>query len=133
MVKKYKSIKNWESKKFDTIIDVRSPSEFANDHIIGAINCPVLSDQEREKVGTIYKKESTFKAKIIGSSLTARNIADHIEKNFLEQKGSWQPLVYCWRGGQRSKSFSIILSEVGWRTYQLDGGYKEYRLSLIHI
>ena len=110
MVKKYKSIKNWESKNFDTIIDVRSPSEFANDHIIGAINCPVLSDQEREKVGTIYKKESTFKAKIIGSSLTARNIANHIEKNFLEQKGSWQPLVYCWRGGQRSKSFSIILS-----------------------
>ena len=50
MVKKYKSIKNWESKNFDTIIDVRSPSEFANDHIIGAINCPVLSDQEREKV-----------------------------------------------------------------------------------
>ncbi len=127
MIKKYKSIKNWESKKFDTIIDVRSPSEFANDHIIGAINCPVLSDQEREKVGTIYKKESTFKAKIIGSSLTARNIADHIEKKFLKQKGSWQPLIYCWRGGQRSKAFSIILSEVGWRTYQLDGGYKEYR------
>ena len=131
MVKKYKSIKNWESKNFDTIIDVRSPSEFANDHIIGAINCPVLSDQEREKVGTIYKKESTFKAKIIGSSLTARNIADHIEKNFLEQKGSWQPLIYCWRGGQRSKAFSIILSEVGWRTYQLDGGYKEYRNSVV--
>ena len=131
MVKKYKSIKNWESKNFDTIIDVRSPSEFANDHIIGAINCPVLSDKEREKVGTIYKKESTFKAKIIGSSLTARNIADHIEKNFLEQKGSWQPLIYCWRGGQRSKAFSIILSEVGWRTYQLDGGYKEYRNSVV--
>ena len=49
MVKKYKLIKNWESKNFDTIIDVRSPSEFANDHIIGAINCPVLSDHEREK------------------------------------------------------------------------------------
>ena len=131
MVKKFKSIKNWEGKKFDTIIDVRSPSEFTNDHIIGAINCPVLSDHEREKVGTIYKKESTFKAKIIGSSLTARNIADHIEKKFLEQKGSWQPLIYCWRGGQRSKAFSIILSEVGWRTYQLDGGYKEYRNSVV--
>ena len=131
MVKKYKSIKNWESKDFDTIIDVRSPSEFANDHIIGAINCPVLNDHERDKVGTIYKKESTFKAKIIGSSITARNIADHIEKNFLEQKGSWQPLIYCWRGGQRSKAFSIILSEVGWRTYQLNGGYREYRNKVI--
>ena len=128
---KYKLIKNWENKKFDTIIDVRSPSEFAADHIVGAINCPVLSDLERDKVGKIYKKESTFKAKIIGSSLTARNIANHIEEQFVEQKGSWQPLIYCWRGGQRSKAFSIILSEVGWRTYQLQGGYKEYRNSVI--
>ena len=77
---KYKLIKNWGNKKFDTIIDVRSPSEFAEDHIVGAINCPVLSDLERDKVGKIYKKESTFKAKIIGSSLTARNIANHIEE-----------------------------------------------------
>ena len=127
MFKKYKIKKNWEYKNFDTIIDVRSPSEFEEDHIIGAINCPVLSDLEREKVGTIYKRESTFKAKIIGSSLTARNIAKHIEERFLEYKGSWQPLVYCWRGGQRSKAFAIILSEVGWRTQQLEGGYKEYR------
>ena len=127
MLKKYKIKKNWEYKDFDTIIDVRSPSEFEEDHIVGAINCPVLSDLEREKVGTIYKKESTFKAKIIGSSLTARNIAKHIEERFSEYKGSWQPLVYCWRGGQRSKAFAIILSEVGWRTQQLEGGYKEYR------
>ena len=127
MLKKYKIRKNWEYNNFDTIIDVRSPSEFEEDHIVGAINCPVLSDLEREKVGTIYKRESTFKAKIIGSSLTARNIAKHIEERFLEYKGSWQPLVYCWRGGQRSKAFAIILSEVGWRTQQLEGGYKEYR------
>ena len=127
MLKKYKIRKNWEYNNFDTIIDVRSPSEFAEDHIVGSINCPVLSDLEREKVGTIYKRESTFKAKIIGSSLTARNIAKHIEERFLEYKGSWQPLVYCWRGGQRSKAFAIILSEVGWRTQQLEGGYKEYR------
>jgi tRNA 2-selenouridine synthase len=124
---KHKIRKNWKCSKFDTIIDVRSPSEFEEDHIVGAINCPVLSDLEREKVGTIYKKESTFKAKIIGSSLTARNIARHIEERFSEYKGSWQPLIYCWRGGQRSKAFAIILSEVGWRTSQLEGGYKEYR------
>ena len=127
MLKKHKIKKNWKYKNFDTIIDVRSPSEFAEDHIVGSINCPVLSDLEREKVGTIYKRESTFKAKIIGSSLIARNIAKHIEERFLEYKGSWQPLIYCWRGGQRSKAFAIILSEVGWRTQQLEGGYKEYR------
>ena len=130
---KHKVIKKWNNKKFDTIIDVRSPLEFAEDHIVGAINCPVLSDLERQKVGTIYKKESSFKAKIIGSSLTAKNIAFHIENNFMEKKGSWQPLIYCWRGGQRSKAFSIVLSEVGWRTTQLKGGYKEYRNQVINF
>ena len=130
---KQKVIKKWNNKKFDTIIDVRSPLEFAEDHIVGAINCPVLSDLERQKVGTIYKKESSFKAKIIGSSLTAKNIAFHIENKFMEKKGSWQPLIYCWRGGQRSKAFSIVLSEVGWRTNQLKGGYKEYRNQVINF
>jgi tRNA 2-selenouridine synthase len=128
---KHKKIKKWENKTFDTIIDVRSPLEYEEDHIIGSINCPVLYDQERIIVGTIYKKESTFRAKIIGSSLTARNIAKHIEEKFINQKGSWQPLIYCWRGGQRSKAFSLILSEVGWRTFQLEGGYKKYRNEVI--
>ena len=128
---KHKKIKSWNSKKYDTIIDVRSPSEFETDHIVGAINCPILYDDERQKVGTIYKQISSFKAKIIGSSLSAKNIAFHIEKEFLEKKGSWKPLIYCWRGGQRSKAFSIVLSEVGWRTYQLSGGYKEYRNDII--
>ena len=128
---KHKKIKRWNSKKYDTIIDVRSPSEFETDHIVGAINCPILYDDERQKVGTIYKQISSFKAKIIGSSLSAKNIASHIEKEFLEKKGSWKPLIYCWRGGQRSKAFSIVLSEVGWRTYQLSGGYKEYRNDII--
>jgi len=133
MKSKHKKIKKWENKTFDTIIDVRSPLEYEEDHIIGSINCPVLYDQERIIVGTIYKKESTFKAKIIGSSLTARNIAKHIEEKFINQQGSWQPLVYCWRGGQRSKAFSIILSEVGWRTCQLEGGYKKYRNEVINF
>ena len=131
MKSKHKKIKKWENKTFDTIIDVRSPLEYQEDHIIGSINCPVLYDQERIIVGTIYKKESTFRAKIIGSSLTARNIAKHIEEKFINQKGSWQPLIYCWRGGQRSKAFSLILSEVGWRTFQLEGGYKKYRNEVI--
>jgi tRNA 2-selenouridine synthase len=133
MKSKHKKIKKWENKTFDTIIDVRSPLEYEEDHIIGSINCPVLYDQERIIVGTIYKKESTFRAKIIGSSLTARNIAKHIEEKFINQKGSWQPLIYCWRGGQRSKAFSLILSEVGWRTFQLEGGYKKYRNEVINF
>ena len=130
-MKKYKIIKKWNNKKYETIIDVRSPSEFEIDHIVGAINCPVLYDEERVEVGTIYKQISSFKAKIIGSSITAKNIAFHITDKFIEEKGSWQPLIYCWRGGQRSKSFSMVLSEVGWRTSQLKGGYKDYRNDVI--
>ena len=112
MLKKYKIKKNWKCKDFDTIIDVRSPSEFEEDHIVGAINCPVLSDLEREKVGTIYKRESTFKAKIIGSSLTARNIAKHIEEKFSECKGSWQPLIYCW--SYKLSSFIRLRKRESW-------------------
>ena len=62
---KHKVIKKWNNKKFDTIIDVRSPLEFAEDHIVGAINCPVLSDLERQKVGTIKKKKVRLRLKLL--------------------------------------------------------------------
>ena len=113
--------------RFDAIIDVRSPSEFAEDHIPGAINCPVLSDEERERVGTIYKQVDPFDAKKIGAALTARNIAHHIETQFQAMPKNWSPLVYCWRGGNRSGSMAHVLAKIGWRVVQLDGGYKGYR------
>lgn len=118
---------NWNDEKFDDVIDVRSPLEFKEDHIIGAINCPVLSDQERELIGKVYKKDSTFKAKVLGSSIISMNISKILKKYFVNKPGSWRPLVYCWRGGQRSKALSIIMTEVGWRATQLTGGYKLYR------
>ena len=61
--------KIWDNEKYDTIIDVRSPLEFYEDHIPGAINLPVLDDKERKRIGTIYKKKSPFEAKVLGSSL----------------------------------------------------------------
>ena len=124
---------NWNDPRFDTIIDVRAPSEFANDHIIGAINCPVLNNNERDEVGYLYKNVSGFKARVIGSSMTARNIASHIENNFSQFDGGWRPLVYCWRGGQRSRSMSIVLREVGWRVAVLEGGHKRYRKDVIKM
>jgi tRNA 2-selenouridine synthase len=111
----------------DTIIDVRSPSEFAEDHIPGAINLPVLSDAERAKVGTIYKQESSFTARKIGAALVSQNAAAHLSGPLADKTGEWQPLVYCWRGGQRSGSFATILDQVGWRVQLLDGGYRSYR------
>jgi tRNA 2-selenouridine synthase len=112
---------------FDDIIDVRSPSEFAEDHVPGAINLPVLDDAERAEVGTIYKQVSAFTARKIGGALVAKNAARHLQGPLADRDGSWRPLVYCWRGGQRSGSFASILSQVGWRTELIAGGYKSYR------
>jgi tRNA 2-selenouridine synthase len=113
--------------EFDTIIDARSESEFALDHIPGAINCPVLDDEERILVGTTYKQVNAFEAKKIGAPLVARNIARHIETLFADKPRDWKPLVYCWRGGNRSGSMAYILAKVGWPVIQLDGGYKAFR------
>ena len=112
---------------FDAIIDVRSPAEFAEDHIPGAINLPVLDNDERARVGTIYKQQSPFLARKIGGALVAKNAARHLEGPLADLNGGWRPLVYCWRGGQRSGSFAIILGQVGWRVETLVGGYKTWR------
>ena len=112
---------------FDEIIDVRSPSEWAEDHIPGAINLPVLDDAERAEVGTLYTQVNPFTARKVGGALVAKNAALHLQGPLAEKTGAWRPLVYCWRGGQRSGSFASILSQIGWRTELVAGGYKTYR------
>jgi len=112
--------------EFDEIVDVRSPSEYAEDHVPGAINCPVLSDEERVRVGTLYK-QSPFEAKKIGAVLVARNIARHLETHWMDKPRSWHPLIYCWRGGQRSGAMTHILRQIGFSAERLEGGYKNYR------
>ena len=113
--------------RFDAIIDVRSPGEFAEDHLPGAENLPVLDDAEREQVGTIYVQESRFLARRIGAAHVARNIAKHLEAGLRERPAGFRPLIYCWRGGQRSNAMATILSQVGWPVTLLEGGYKTYR------
>ena len=113
--------------QFDMIIDVRSPGEFAEDHIPGAVNLPVLDNEERAIVGTIYVQESRFLARRVGAAMVAKNIARHLETALSDRSASFKPLVYCWRGGQRSNAMATILSQVGWRTIVLQGGYKTYR------
>lgn len=112
---------------FDQIIDVRSPSEYAEDHLPGAINLPVLDDAERARVGTIYKQVSPFDARKLGGALVAANAARHIAGPLADRDGAWRPLVYCWRGGQRSGSFATILEQIGWRVGRIQGGYKSWR------
>ncbi|PIE08693.1 MAG: tRNA 2-selenouridine(34) synthase MnmH [Rhodobacterales bacterium] len=112
---------------FDDILDVRSPAEYAEDHLPGALSLPVLSNAERARVGTIYVQQDRFLARKIGAALVARNAAAHIEGVLADRPGGWRPLVHCWRGGQRSRSFASILKEIGWRTDTIEGGYKAYR------
>jgi tRNA 2-selenouridine synthase len=111
---------------YSEIIDVRSPSEFAEDHIPEAINLPVLDDAERAEVGTIYK-QSPFTARKTGAALVAKNISQHLIEHFASKQKDYRPLVYCWRGGQRSNSMAAVLAQIGWKVTVLEGGYKTYR------
>jgi tRNA 2-selenouridine synthase len=117
--------------EFDAIVDARSPSEYADDHIPGAINCPVLDDEQRARVGTLYKQVSPFEARKVGAPLVAHNIARHIETLFLDKPKDWRPLLYCWRGGKRSGAFQHILREIGWDAHRLEGGYKVWRQQVV--
>ncbi len=111
---------------YSEIIDVRSPAEFAEDCIPGSINLPVLSNLERAEVGTIYK-QSPFTARKKGAALVAKNLSQHLIDHFESKDKNYRPLVYCWRGGQRSNSMALVLSQVGWQVTVLEGGYKTYR------
>jgi len=116
---------------FDTLIDARSPAEFALDHLPGAVNWPTLSDDERRIVGTEYKQVSAFEAQKRGAAMVARNIAGHIEREVMAKPKGWAPLVYCWRGGKRSGSLAMVLGQIGFRVHLLEGGYREYRRAVL--
>jgi tRNA 2-selenouridine synthase len=123
--------KTWLDRPYDMIIDVRSEDEFADDHIPGAVNMPVLNNRERDEIGTMYKQVSAFEAKRRGATLVARNIAAHIETHLGDTPRDFSPLVYCWRGGQRSGAMARILSEIGWKVTLVEGGYKTYRKAVL--
>ena len=116
---------------FNAIIDARSEDEFALDHIPGAVNWPTLNNTERHEIGTIYKQVNPFEARKRGGAIAARNIACHIEAHVLDKPRDWKPLVYCWRGGQRSGSLALVLGQIGFRVGVVEGGYKAFRAALV--
>ncbi len=116
---------------FSTIVDARSEAEYALDRLPGAANWPTLNDQERHEVGTEYKQVSAFDARKRGAVMAARNIAQHIEVHCADKPKNWKPLVYCWRGGQRSGSLSLVLSQIGFDVHIIDGGYKAFRAEML--
>jgi tRNA 2-selenouridine synthase len=116
--------------EFDEVIDVRSPAEYALDHIPGALSCPVLDDEERGQVGTLHAR-SPFAARKVGAALILRRIADLLEQRFADRPREWRPLVYCWRGGKRSGGLTQVLRQIGWDACALEGGYKAYRRHVV--
>lgn len=117
--------------QYDSVIDARSEGEYALDRLPGAVNWPSLNDAERALVGTEYKQVSPFAARKRGAALVARNIAMHIERHVMDKPKDWQPLVYCWRGGQRSGSLALVLSKIGFRVHVIEGGYQAYRRAVM--
>ena len=117
--------------RYGAVLDARSPGEYADDHLPGAVNWPSLSDAERATVGTIYQHESPFAARRLGAVLVARNIASHLEREAQDKPRDWHPLVYCWRGGQRSAALAHVLDSIGFPVSVLDGGYRAFRRAVM--
>ncbi|MFZ9506096.1 MAG: tRNA 2-selenouridine(34) synthase MnmH [Burkholderiaceae bacterium] len=117
--------------EFHDVLDARSPGEYSLDRLPRAVSTPVLTDAERAEVGTLYRNQSGFVAKRVGAALVARNIAQLLETRFAEQPREWRPLIYCWRGGNRSGALATVLSRIGWRVSLLEGGYKAFRHRVI--
>ena len=116
---------------FSTIIDARSEDEYALDHLPGSVNWPSLNNEERIFVGTMYKQVNAFEAQKHGAAMVAANIARHIQREVLELPKNWQPLIYCWRGGKRSGSLSLVLGQIGFKVNLIEGGYKAFRAAIV--
>lgn len=116
--------------EMDMVIDTRTPAEFEEDHIPGAVNLPVLNTTQRAEIGTQYKHDR-FNAKRKGAAFIAQNISGYLLNELAEKPPQWRPLVYCWRGGNRSGAMATIFSRIGWKVLLLEGGYKAYRRQVV--
>lgn len=131
MIRKTSDLSHQALQGYDAIIDVRSPGEFAQDHLPGAINLPVLDDEQRAEIGTMFVQRSKFLARRTGAAYVARNIAEHLQTALADREGGFRPLVYCWRGGQRSTAMVTVMDQVGWPVTQLEGGYQTWRRKVV--
>lgn len=116
----------WNLRNELPLIDARSEGEFAQSQIPGSINLPILTNEERVKVGTLYKEKGSLEATLKGFELVGPRF-HQIQKQALERFPERKAIVYCWRGGMRSQILSWLLSMVGFEIFRLKGGYKTYR------
>lgn len=118
----------FSSQLLDThcIVDARTPLEFAEDHLPGAINVPILTDAERVEIGTLHKQQGPQTARIRGLELTCHRFPAIVAT--ISEAAAGRPiLVYCWRGGLRSESIALLLEMTGTQAVKLQGGYKAFR------
>ncbi|SDD62615.1 tRNA 2-selenouridine(34) synthase MnmH [Niabella drilacis] len=108
------------------LADVRTPAEFAQGHIPGAVNLPLFSNEERVQVGTTYKQVGREEAILLGFELTGTKWAGFIRQCLQIAPGK-RIAVHCWRGGMRSGAMAWALGLYGFEVYQVTGGYKAYR------
>lgn len=113
------------------LLDVRSPTEFAQGHIPGAVNFPLFTDEERAKVGTLYKQKGPEPALILGLEIVGPKMADFVRQASHLNPDRQEMRMYCFRGGQRSQSLSWLLGQAGFSITLLRGGYKAYRRAVL--
>ncbi len=112
------------------LIDVRTPLEFDDDHIPGAHNVPLLTNEERIEIGTIYKQVGPVEARRRGLELTCPRFYGMVDR--IVSLSAGRPIVvYCWRGGLRSLSVTMLVEMCGTEAHQLVGGYKSFRTGVI--
>jgi tRNA 2-selenouridine synthase len=116
----------WTLREQLPLVDARSEGEFAQSHILGAINIPILNNAERIQVGTLYKQAGPEKATLKGFELVGPRF-HLIQREALRNFPNKKVMLYCWRGGMRSQILSWLLTQVGFEVYRLAGGYKTYR------
>ena len=111
---------------YDLIIDARSEREYEEDHIPGAINLPVVNNDEYAEVGTTHRDDK-HRAYVIGVAYSHRNIANHVDQVISRYPKKTRILVYCFRGGKRSRLWFDALDTIGYKVERLKGGWKAYR------
>ncbi len=108
------------------LLDVRTPTEYAQGHVPGAVNLPLFSDEERAEVGTLYKQVSPERAFLKGLDFAGAKMSWYVKEAMRLAPGR-SVAVHCWRGGQRSGSVGTLLSFAKFDVKVLEGGYKAYR------
>jgi len=128
MVKSINTKQFLKRAKQSPVIDVRSPKEFENGHIPGAVNIPLFNNVERAKVGTTYKQSGREQAILLGLEIVAPKMAGFVKKvERIAQGALRKALLYCWRGGMRSENFAWLLDLAGFEVFTLKNGYKSFR------